>query len=140
MSDCIFCKIIEGAVPSAKVFEDEEVIAFLDIMPISKGHTLVVPKQHCETIDKVPDEILAKICAVVKQLAGAVAAGVGAAGGNPLLATGKAAGQEVAQLHFHIIPRHENDGLHFDSNRGKYVDEEMDKYRQKIVLAKKNIR
>ena len=136
MDDCIFCKIINGAVPSSKVFEDEDFIAFLDIMPLNKGHTLVVPKKHCETIDDMPEQILAKIGPALKTLSRAVAAAAGATGVNLILSNGKTAGQLVPHFHFHIIPRREGDGLHFDTHRKKYAGNEMEQYRDKIISAR----
>jgi len=136
MGDCIFCKIIGGEVPSARVYEDDEIVAFLDIMPISKGHTLVVPKRHCETLEEASEAMLAGISAALKKLSRAVMIGTGAAGVNLLLANGKAAGQVVEHLHFHIIPRHEGDGLHFDANRGKYNGDELENYRNRIAVAR----
>ncbi len=135
MADCIFCKIIDGSLPCAKVYDDQEIIAFLDIMPINKGHILVVPKQHCETLSDASEKMLATISAALKQISQAVMAGVRADGVNLLLANGRAAGQVVPHLHFHIIPRHEGDGLHFDAKRAKYDNGEMEEYRKKIVAA-----
>ena len=136
MDDCIFCKIISGEVPSSKVFEDEDIIAFLDIVPLGKGHTLVVPKKHCETIDDMPEEILAKIGPALKTLSRAVSAAVGATGINLILSNGKTAGQLVPHFHFHIVPRHEGDGLRFDTQRQEYAGDEMEQYRDKIIAAR----
>ena len=136
MDDCMFCKIIRGEVLSFKVFEDDDIIAFLDIMPLSKGHTLVVPRKHCETIDDMPEEIMAKFGPALKKLSRAVAAAVGATGINLILANGKTAGQLVPHFHFHIVPRHEGDGLRFDTQRQKYTGDEMEQYRDKIISAR----
>ena len=109
--DCIFCKIASGTMPSTKVYEDDQIIAFLDIGPISDGHTLVVPKQHYEKLHKCPAELMAKIGLCIGRIAGAVAEATNAEGYNVLCNNGRAAGQLVDHLHFHIIPRHSKDGV-----------------------------
>ena len=111
MSSCIFCKISAGEIPAAKVYEDEVVFAFLDIGPISDGHTLVVPKQHIETLHGCPSQLLGQICSRLGKIAGAVAKAMNSDGYNVLCNTGRAAGQVVEHLHFHIIPRKTGDGV-----------------------------
>ena len=135
MDDCIFCKIIAGDIPSSKVYEDEQVLAFLDIMPIGKGHTLVIPKDHSESLADTQAEMMQKLGPALKTVSAAVAAATGAAGVNLVLANGEAAGQEVRHLHFHIIPRHVGDGIRFDTDRKKYSDGEMEEYRKNIADA-----
>jgi histidine triad (HIT) family protein len=108
---CIFCKIASGQIPSAKIYEDEKVIAFLDIGPVSDGHTLVVPKQHYTKIHECPSDVLAAISSVLPKIAGAVFAALGVDGYNVLCNNGRAAGQLVEHLHFHIIPRKTGDGV-----------------------------
>ena len=137
VNECIFCKIIRGELPSSTVFENEEVIAFLDIMPLSKGHTLVVPKTHSENLETTPAEIMMKLGPVLKKLSRAVTEATGASAVNLLLSNGKAAGQIVPHLHFHIIPRTDDDGMSFETKRRKYTGEEMENYRNKIVAALK---
>src|SRR4030042_4005904 len=107
--DCIFCKIVAGQIPSVKVYEDEIIIAFLDIGPISDGHTLVIPKQHCESFDSCPSELLSKVAARLGKIANAVKKAVHSEGYNLLCNNGRAAGQFVNHLHFHIIPRNTAD-------------------------------
>ena len=135
MNDCIFCKIIAGDIPSSKVYEDEQVLAFLDIMPIGKGHTLVIPKDHSENLADTQSEMMAKLGPALKKVSAAVAAATGAAGVNLVLANGEAAGQDVPHLHFHIIPRHVGDGIRFDTGRKKYGDGEMEEFRKNIADA-----
>lgn len=110
-TDCIFCKIIAGEIPCHKVYEDEHILSFLDIGPLSEGHTLVIPKHHCVTLDEIPAEQMAAVGRLLPKLGPAVADAVGAAGWNVLQNNGKVAGQVVMHVHFHIIPRNENDGL-----------------------------
>jgi histidine triad (HIT) family protein len=108
-NDCIFCKIIAGEIPATKVYEDEVVIAFLDIGPVSDGHTLVVPKEHYERLDACPAELSGQIGSRLGKIAGAVAAAMDCDGYNVLCNNGLAAGQLVKHLHFHIIPRNSGD-------------------------------
>jgi len=111
MDDCVFCKMVAGSIPVARVYEDEAVLAFLDIRPISDGHTLVIPKQHCASIHECDVDVLAQVATRLGKVARAVAAAVGADGYNLLNNCGAAAGQVVEHLHFHIIPRTAGDGV-----------------------------
>ncbi len=108
--DCIFCRIVAGELPCTRVYEDADVLAFLDIGPIIKGHTLVIPKAHHESIVDTPPELLRKAITVVRAIAGAEMAGLKADGVNVTQANGRSAGQVVPHLHFHVIPRFETDG------------------------------
>ena len=109
--DCIFCKMVAGQIPCVKVFEDDTVLAFLDIGPISDGHTLVIPKQHFGKLHDCPGELLSRVCSHLGRIAGAVAKAVNSDGYNLLCNNGKAAGQLVRHVHFHIIPRNTGDGV-----------------------------
>lgn len=104
-NDCIFCAIAAGEIPSFKVFEDDIAIAFLDINPFTKGHTLVVPKTHCATIEDASGELLGALAARVKKVAAHIKGALPCDGFNILQNNGAAAGQTVAHLHFHIVPR-----------------------------------
>jgi diadenosine tetraphosphate (Ap4A) HIT family hydrolase len=106
---CIFCQIVAGEIPSFKLFEDELVLAFLDVSPLSHGHFLVIPKQHAEYITSVSDEALARIPVVIKRIA--LAMGLEDSAFNVLQNNGRAAGQVVPHVHFHCIPRTAEDGL-----------------------------
>ena len=111
VENCLFCKMIAGQIPVAKVYEDEDVLAFLDIGPISDGHTLVIPKQHFEKLHDCPPDILGRVSARLGKIAGAVSKAMNSDGYNLLCNNGKAAGQLIEHLHFHIIARKNNDGL-----------------------------
>jgi len=111
MSDCIFCKIAAGQIGSFKVYEDDHVLAFLDIGPIRDGHTLLIPKHHCSRLEDCPPQALEPLMARLAQLAGAVQQAMDADGYNILCNSGRAAGQIVEHLHFHIIPRKTGDGV-----------------------------
>lgn len=111
MADCVFCKIIKGEIPCYKVYEDSEVLAFLDINPNTPGHTVVIPKKHSANLIAADNSDLAKVLVVIKKIASAIVAGVGAQGFNLGVNNGQAAGQLVEHVHFHIIPRQAGDGL-----------------------------
>ena len=108
-NDCIFCKIVNGEVPCKKIYEDEAVLAFLDIRPVSDGHTLVVPKAHFEKLHQCPPDVLGKVTSCVGKIAQAVVGAMGAAGYNVLCNNGRVAGQLVDHVHLHVIPRNEGD-------------------------------
>jgi len=113
MPECIFCKIVAGSIPCTKVYEDAHVLSFLDIGPISPGHTLLVPKKHYGAIMEMPAGEVAALFKPVAALAAAVKAAVGADGINVLQNNGPTAGQVVPHLHIHLIPRWPDDGLGF---------------------------
>jgi len=109
--DCIFCKMVAGQIPVTKIYEDEVVLAFLDIGPLSDGHTLVIPKQHFEKLHECPAEVLGPVASRLGKIAKAVAGAMDSEGYNVLCNNGRAAGQLVEHLHFHIIPRNTGDGV-----------------------------
>lgn len=132
MESCLFCKIINKEIPSSVVYEDDTVIAFLDINPVNIGHTLVVPKSHHEDLHALPDDLLAKVALEVKKIAAAVKAGVAADGINIEMNNGTAAGQIIPHAHIHIVPRYEGDGFtHWKGKRG-YNEGEMTEVSEKI--------
>ncbi len=109
--DCIFCKIIAGDIPSYKVYEDDKVMAFFDILPISPGHTIVVPKKHEGDVESLSDEEISAMAVAVKKIGQAVMAGLGVKGYSVFLDNKSAANQHVPHAHFHVVPRAEGDGL-----------------------------
>jgi histidine triad (HIT) family protein len=110
MPDCLFCKIVAGEIPSHKVYEDENVLAFLDIFPCAKGHTAVIPKQHYESVWDINTENFMLVAAGLQTAAGKVQSVLKPEGLNIGMNNGKAAGQAVPHLHWHIIPRWLEDG------------------------------
>lgn len=134
MSNCIFCKIIAGELPSSKVYEDKDVLAFLDIKPINPGHTLVIPKSHFESIHDTPDEIIAKISIVAKKIAGSIQRNLGAEGVNIGMNNGKAAGQIVFHAHVHVMPRYSKDSFKLWTGKD-YKTGEREIVADKIKLA-----
>ncbi len=134
MDDCIFCKIIKGDIPSAKVYEDDRVYGFLDIAPVNKGHALVVPKKHSSDILEDDLEDLNACMKAVQIVATAVIKVVNADGFNLITNTKKAAGQVIPHTHFHIIPRFENDDLkHWPHS--KYKEGEMQELQKNITAS-----
>ncbi len=130
--DCIFCKMVAGQIPVAKVYEDEIVLAFLDIVPISDGHTLVIPKQHFEKLHDCPLELLGEVASRLGNIARAVAAAMDADGYNLLCNNGRAAGQLIEHLHFHIVPRNAGDGIFDRWPSYKYPQGKIEKIADKI--------
>ncbi|MCM1130653.1 MAG: HIT family protein [Roseburia sp.] len=110
--DCVFCKIINGELPSYKIYEDEHTYAFLDIAKDVDGHTIVIPKKHITNVMDCDTETISKVADAIRLISKHYVEDLGYDGVNILNASGKAAEQSVFHLHFHIIPRKENDGLH----------------------------
>lgn len=109
--DCIFCKIVAGDIPSTKLFEDDAVLAFMDIMPLNRGHLLVIPKEHFETVFDITPELYGRLYAEVCRFARAVKASIEPPGLNVMQLNGRAGNQVVKHLHIHVVPRWEGDGL-----------------------------
>ena len=130
MTDCIFCKIIEDQIPSAKVYEDEDVYAFLDITQVTPGHTLVIPKTHVANIFEYDEDLATKVMTKLPKISRAVRrAFPDMLGLNILNNNGQAAGQTVFHSHIHLIPRYQGDGdgfgWSFADNSKSYTSEEF---------------
>ena len=110
-ADCIFCKIILGEIPSFKIFEDDEILAFMDVNPIAAGHALVIPKFHSKDIHETPAEWVGITFSAAKLVARAVGKTLEPAGINIVQANGPGANQSVFHLHVHVVPRGMDDGL-----------------------------
>lgn len=110
-SECIFCKIVAGNIPSFKVYEDDHTLAFMDIFPAVSGHTLVIHKGHYETLFDMPEEAVAAVATSVRRVAEAVKSTLSPDGVNILQNNYPAAGQTVPHYHVHILPRTPGDGL-----------------------------
>ena len=117
-NDCVFCAIAAGEIPCFKVFEDELVLAYLDINPFSEGHTLVIPKAHTTGLLDTPEETLAVLLARVKKVAAHLKTALGCDGFHILQNNGAAAGQTVGHIHFHIVPRRNGDPIEFANRPG----------------------
>ena len=122
-SNCIFCKIVKGEVPSFKVYEDKEVLAFLDVSPVNPGHVLVIPKEHFETLLDIPNEKFTNLMPAMKKIAKAIMESMNSKGFNLGMNNYELAGQIVPHAHFHIIPRFKDDGLkHWPNQKFKGID------------------
>lgn len=117
-NNCVFCAIAAGEIPCFKIYEDELVLAFLDIGPFAKGHTLVIPKAHRAGLLETEDEMLAAVLARVKKIAAHLKATLPCKGFNILQNNGAEAGQTVMHLHFHIVPREEAGPIAFENHSG----------------------
>lgn len=133
-ASCIFCRIVAGEIPANKVYEDDRVLAFLDVGPLSQGHTLIIPKEHYARLDEMPGELAGACVAVGPAIARAVMAVTGAKDFNLLQNNGALAHQEVGHVHFHVIPKTEDAGLGiewpkmgFDAEEGKRLREAVAK-------------
>jgi len=132
MPDCIFCKIVAGELPCSKLMEDDTSLAFMDIGPIRPGHALLIPKKHYETTVDMPGEEVAELLAHLPALAKAIVEATGADGYNVFQMNGACAGQVVPHVHFHLIPRHTDDGVAFGWPAGGYEEGDMEKLAEKI--------
>ena len=125
MSNCIFCKIIAGEIPSAKIYEDELVYAFLDIGPINFGHTLVIPKEHHESSSTIPEETAGRMFHVGSRIGIALKRKFDYDAFNLHLADGTAAGQVVMHAHLHVVPRGVEDGFRWNWRQLEWKKGEM---------------
>ena len=134
MSDCIFCKIIKKEIPADIIYEDDNTLAFLDINPASKAHTLIIPKTHAKTIDELPEEDVKTLIATVQKIARSILSFN--KGCNIIQNNNSVAGQVVGHVHFHVVPRSENDGL--VTSLGKHVEYKDDKEKEDIITKIKD--
>ena len=132
--NCLFCKIVRGEIPAEKIYEDADTLAFLDIKPINKGHTLVIPKAHYQDTLEVPEELFMKMMATVKKIGHAFKDGLGITNFNIGMNNGAAAGQVVFHAHIHVMSRREGDG--FELWKGSdYASGEMQKIGSQLKNA-----
>ena len=131
---CLFCSIVSGDVDAAVVFEDDDVIGFLDHRPVFKGHTLVVPREHHVTLADLPPALLTTVFTAAQRLSAAMPAALDAQG--TFVALNNVVSQSVPHVHVHVVPRTKGDGLRgFFWPRTKYADGEMEEYADKLRAA-----
>jgi diadenosine tetraphosphate (Ap4A) HIT family hydrolase len=124
---CVFCAIVSGAADASVVHEDEHLIAFCDLMPVNRGHVLVVPKRHATELAELPEETGARMFPLAQRLAARIRrSGLPADGINLVLADGRAAGQSVFHVHLHVIPRVAGDGFHLHGNTRPATRSDLD--------------
>ena len=131
--NCIFCKIAAGEIPSATLYEDDDFRVILDIEPASKGHALILPKEHYANLYELDDELAAKVLVLAKKMITKLTDIVGCDGYNVVQNNGKAAGQTVFHFHMHLIPRYENDDVKIGWKPGKLTDEVKQEILAKIA-------
>ena len=132
LMNCIFCKIIEGDIPAATIFEDDKVVAFLDIAPFEKGHFLVLPKHHATLLTDLPEELLTHTMKIVQKLAANLLKALPCDGFNVLQNNGTCASQTIPHVHIHIIPRFNGKPLNWIS--GSYASQEELKEMQSRLM------
>lgn len=132
-ADCIFCKIIRGEIPCAKVYETDDVLAFLDIAPVNKGHTLVIPKAHHTDIFELPASLGEQLTQAIKVVGASLRGTLGATGLNVGMNNGASAGQMVFHAHWHLIPRFDGDGLSMWPQKSYDSMDEMSQLARKIA-------
>lgn len=122
--NCIFCKIANGEIPSATLYEDDDFRVILDLSPAAKGHALVLPKEHYANVFELPEDLAARAFAVAKKVAGKLYKGLGAVGFNIVQNNGERAGQTVFHFHIHLIPRYKDDTVSIGWKPGTLTDED----------------
>lgn len=132
-NDCIFCKIANGEIPSRTIYEDEDFRVILDLGPATKGHALILPKEHYANLFELPEDTAAAAMKVAKKLSAKMVENLGADGLNLVQNNGEVAGQTVKHFHLHLIPRYTDDGQNILWKPGKMSDEELDEICKKIV-------
>ena len=140
MDSCLFCRIVSGELPATVVYEDDDSVAFLDHRPLFHGHTLLVPREHVETLGELPAKIIGPYFEAAQLLSRVVESAMDAEGS--FVAMNNRVSQSVPHLHVHVVPRRKKDGLKgFFWPRTKYKnDEEMEEVKKKITIAFKKIK
>ncbi len=131
--DCIFCKIANGAIPSKTIYEDEDFRVILDLGPATRGHALILPKEHADNLYELPEETAARVLPVAKKVAGLLRAKLQCEGLNLVQNNGELAGQTVMHFHLHMIPRYQEDGQTIGWVPGKPSQEELEAVMQQIT-------
>ena len=137
MSDCIFCKIAAGEIPSATIYEDDDFRAILDLGPATRGHALILPKQHYANLYEIPDELAAKAILTAKKITSVMKDALPCDGYNIVQNNGEAAGQTVFHFHMHLIPRYKGDHAGVTWTPGTLTDEEKEKILEAAAVLRK---
>ncbi|NLJ96670.1 MAG: HIT family protein [Clostridiales bacterium] len=132
MENCVFCKIISGDIPSTVLYEDNDFKAIMDISPASKGHTIILTKEHFENLYELKDDVAMRLLIIAKKIALAMRKELNCDGINLLQNNGKAAGQSVFHIHFHLIPRYKDDKVNIRWTTGEYQEGEAMEIAQRI--------
>lgn len=132
MDNCIFCKIANGEIPAATLYEDEDFRVILDLGPASKGHALILPKEHAADIYELSDELAGKVMILAKKMASAIAKALDCDGLNIVQNNGECAGQTVFHFHMHLIPRYKEDKVGISWTPGNLTDEAKEEILSKV--------
>lgn len=132
MENCIFCKIAAGEIPSATLYEDEDFRVILDLGPASKGHALILLKEHYANIYEIPDELAGKVLKLAKKMASAMTEALNCDGFNLVQNNGEVAGQTVFHFHMHLIPRYKDDSVGLTWTPGKLTDDVREEILEKV--------
>lgn len=139
MESCIFCRIIAGEIPSTKIYEDDLVLAFMDISPINFGHILVIPKEHHHSSASIPEHIGGRMFYVASRIGVACKRSLDYDGFNLHLADGTCAGQVVMHAHLHVVPRGLDDGFHWNWRQLKYESDDVRRETAEKIVEKLKI-
>ncbi len=132
---CIFCKIANGTVPSKTIYEDEDFRVILDLGPATKGHALILPKQHSANLYELPDETAAKVMVLAKKMAAGMTEKLQCDGFNIVQNNGEVAGQTVMHYHLHLIPRYRDDGQKILWRPNEVSQEELEQIKEKLLFG-----
>ena len=133
MENCIFCKIAAGEIPSTTLYEDQDFRVILDLGPASKGHALILPKEHYANIYEIPDELASKAIILAKKMAGIMTRALNCDGFNIVQNNGEPAGQTVFHFHVHLIPRYEDYQVGLTWNPGSLTEEDKEEVLRKVM-------
>lgn len=133
MDNCIFCKIANGEIPSRTLYEDNDFRVILDLAPATKGHALILPKNHYKNLYEIEEETAAKVMPLAKKMAVEITQKLGGDGFNLMQNNNEIAGQTVFHFHMHLIPRYNNDNQNLVMKPQQATDEELDAVREAIV-------
>ena len=129
---CLFCKIVRGEIPSARVLETDQAIAFLDIRPVNPGHVLLLPRAHHAQLADLPDDLAAHAGSLLPRLCRAVLAATGAEALNVIVNNGRVAGQTIDHVHWHLIPRRHDDAVNWPWPHAEYLGDALNQMRFRI--------
>ena len=132
-NNCIFCKIAAGEIPSKTIYEDDKFRVILDLGPATKGHALILPKNHYANLYELPEEIAGDVMKLAKKMATIMTEKLGCQGFNLMQNNGETAGQTVFHFHMHLIPRYENDGQEINWKPGSPSQEELEEIKNLIT-------
>lgn len=131
--DCIFCKIVRGELPSKTIYEDDDFRVILDLKPVTRGHALIIAREHADNLYELPEETAGKAMILARRLAGVLREKLHCDGLNLMQNNGEVAGQTVSHFHLHMIPRYEGDGQEINLVPGEATQEELEAVRKQIT-------